>query len=103
MAVPNYPWLFQCIGMIVGVYALAYALVAIDPVRYGALMWVGLAGKVLGPIGFVYNAMQGGIPWTFGWMNVTNDLIWIPVFLLFGWRHYKAGHLLPLAGNKSDL
>ncbi|MBS1727193.1 MAG: alkyl hydroperoxide reductase [Armatimonadetes bacterium] len=91
---PHEPWLFQCIGMIVGVYALGYALVALDPVRYGVFAWLGIIGKALGPIGFLLGALQGQIPWRFGWINVTNDLIWLPAFCLFAYRHYKAGYLL---------
>ncbi len=80
---PNYPQLFQCIGMIVGVYALGYWLVWRDPLRYGAFVYLGLLGKVLGPIGFVVSALRGELPWSFGWLNVFNDLIWLPAFFGF--------------------
>ena len=83
MQPPDYPWLMQCIAMMVGVYAIGYWLVGRDPVRYGAFVFVGLAGKVLGPIGFLVCACQGQIPWRFGWLNVFNDLIWLPAFGLF--------------------
>ena len=89
MARPNYPALFQCIGMMVGVYALAYWLIARDPVRYGALVYVGLLGKVLGPVGFLWSAVRGDLPWSFGWVNVGNDLIWLPAFFGFGWQWWK--------------
>ena len=79
----NYPSMFQCIGMMVGVYAIAYWLIARDPVRFGPLVYVGLLGKVFGPIGFVFSALQGALPWSFGLVNVTNDLIWLPSFIPF--------------------
>ena len=81
--------LFQCIGMMVGVYAIGYWLIALDPRRFGAFVWVGLAGKILGPIGFVASALQARIPWTFGWINVTNDLIWLPAFIAFAAKLHR--------------
>jgi hypothetical protein len=84
----NYPPLMQAMGMIVGVYAIGYLLVAIDPDRFGPFVFVGLAGKVLGPLGFVWAAVNGQLPWRFGWINVTNDLIWLPAFFPFAWSVY---------------
>ena len=46
--------LAQVIGMMVGVYAYGYYLLARAPDRYAALIWIGLAGKTFGPIGFLY-------------------------------------------------
>jgi small multidrug resistance pump len=86
---PCDPALFQCIGMMVGVYAFGYWLVALDPERFGAFVWVGLAGKVLGPVGFLASAVQGRLPWSFGWINVTNDLIWLPAFVLFALKLHR--------------
>jgi hypothetical protein len=75
--------LAQVIGMMVGVYAYGYYLLARDPVRYARLIWIGLAGKTLGPLGFVFSAATGSLPWTFGWVILFNDLIWWPVFWRF--------------------
>lgn len=79
----NYPALFQSIGMIVGVYALGYWLIARDPARFGPFVYVGLLGKIFGPIGFLFTALRGELPWAFGWINVMNDIVWLPVFVLF--------------------
>jgi len=76
MPPPNYPELWQCIGMMVGVYGVAYALAARDPIRYWPIVLAGLLGKVLGPIGFLHAALAGRLPWRAGWTIVTNDLIW---------------------------
>lgn len=84
---PNYPSLFQCIGMIVMVYALGYWYIARDPIRYGAFVWIGLLGKTFGPIGFVYAAGTGELPWAFGWTIITNDLVWWPAFWGFALRY----------------
>lgn len=86
---PNYPWLFQCIGMMVLVYALGYYLLAIDPERYAAFIWIGLLGKTFGPLGFLFSAVRGDLPWSFGWVVLTNDVIWWPVFWAFALRYAR--------------
>ena len=58
MEEPNYPQLFQCIGMIVGVYGIGYWIAADDPLRHWPIVLVGLLGKVFGPIGFLVSAIQ---------------------------------------------
>lgn len=79
--------LVQVIGMMVGVYAIGYYLLARDPLRYAGLIWIALAGKTLGPAGFLYYAIVGTLPWTFGWTCLFNDVIWWPVFWSFALRH----------------
>ncbi|MEI8383116.1 MAG: hypothetical protein WCJ09_23560 [Planctomycetota bacterium] len=76
MVPPNYPALVQGLGMIVGVYGIGYALAARDPVTQWPLVLVGLIGKLLGPIGFVYAASIGEFPWVSGLTIVANDLVW---------------------------
>ena len=77
----------QVIGMMVGVYAIGYYLLARDPRRYCGFIWIALAGKTLGPLGFLYYASTGVLPWTFGWTCVFNDIIWWPVFWRFALRY----------------
>jgi hypothetical protein len=79
--------LVQVIGMMVGVYAIGYYLLARDPERYAGLIWIALAGKTLGPLGFLYYAVAGTLTWTFGWVCVFNDIIWWPAFWSFALRH----------------
>jgi hypothetical protein len=80
MEAPNYPSLFQAIGMMVQVYAIGYWLIWRDPVRYAAFVWIGLLGKTFGPIGFLFGVLTGQLPWAFGLTILTNDLIWWPAF-----------------------
>jgi small multidrug resistance pump len=89
MAAPAPIAMFQVVGMMVGVYAYGYYLLARDPKRYCGLIWVGLAGKMLGPIGFIWAASRGELPWSFGWINVTNDLIWLPAFWIFALKYAR--------------
>jgi len=87
MAPPRYPEIWQCVGMIVGVYGVGYAVAARDPLRHWPIVLVGLLGKVFGPIGFVRAAAAGVLPWAAGWTIVTNDLIW---WVPFGWILWHA-------------
>lgn len=80
---PRYPSIWQCVGMIVGVYGVGYLAAAGDPARHWPIVLVGLLGKVLGPIGFVWAATNGELPWRLGWTILTNDLAWwIPFALM---------------------
>jgi hypothetical protein len=91
MEPPNYPELWQCIGMIVGVYGVGYWIAAGDPRRHWPIVLVGLLGKILGPIGFVWAASRGTLPWIAGGTIVTNDLIWwLPFIGILAWVRFSA-------------
>ena len=92
---PNYPELWQCIGMIVGVYGVGYGIAARNPFRHWPIVLVGLLGKIFGPIGFVGAVTCGRFPLAMGWTIVTNDLIWwIPFGLILwgAWRSNQSQH-----------
>jgi len=81
MATPRYVGLWQCIGMIVGVYGVGYFIAAFNPARHWPIVLVGLLGKIFGPTGFLLAAARGELPWRFGVTIITNDLIWIVPFV----------------------
>ncbi|MFZ4576727.1 MAG: hypothetical protein ACOYN0_20280, partial [Phycisphaerales bacterium] len=85
-----WPQLWACIGMIVGVYGVGYAIASRDPARHWPIVLVGLLGKVLGPIGFVSSAVKGELPWSMGATILTNDLVWWVPFALMLWHAAKA-------------
>ncbi|HEX5036858.1 MAG TPA: hypothetical protein VFX30_06840 [bacterium] len=85
----NYPSLWACLGMVVGVYALAYAYVAWKPEDGDVLIWIGLIGKILGPIGWVKTVSEGGLPPRTFPLILFNDLIWWFPFLLYLFRNHK--------------
>ncbi|MDY7108735.1 MAG: alkyl hydroperoxide reductase [Planctomycetota bacterium] len=97
---PTYPQIWQCLGMVVGVYGVGYLIAASDPWRHWPIVLVGLLGKIFGPIGFVYYAAIGQFPWSFGWTIITNDLLWWPWFvaILLGARRRAAAD----AANADD-
>ncbi len=83
MPIPRYIELWQCIGMIVGVYGIGYIAAAKDPLIHWPITLVGFLGKVFGPIGFAGSLITGKLPLKFGVTIITNDLIWwIPFFLI---------------------
>ena len=89
LARPSYPELWQCVGMIVGVYGVGYALAARDPLRHWPIVLVGLLGKVLGPLGFAQALARGTFPPEFGLTILTNDLLWwwpFAAILRLAWR-----------------
>ncbi|MCO6044183.1 SelL-related redox protein [Aeoliella sp. ICT_H6.2] len=84
---PPYPEIWQCLGMIVGVYGVGYLIASSNPSRHWALVFVGLLGKILGPVGFAYSALNNALPWSWGWIILFNDLIW---WIPFGYVLYMA-------------
>ena len=92
MEQPNYPFIWQCVGMIVGVYGIGYLAAARAPLIHWPVVLVGFLGKIFGPIGFVDAAVRGILPWGAGWVNLTNDVIWWLPFGLILWRAWQFHH-----------
>ncbi len=94
MPEPAYPSIWQCVGMIVGVYGIGYAIAASDPYRHWPIILVGFLGKILGPIGYVQGAfISRTLDPAFGLTIPTNDLIWWVPFaaILYGaFKHHAA-------------
>jgi hypothetical protein len=80
---PNYLPIWQVIGMFVLVYAPAYFWTGRHPDRYPYLIVLGLLGKVLGPIGYLWAITSSDFPVLFGVAILTNDLIWWPSFVVY--------------------
>lgn len=91
LPVPTMLSLWQCVGMVVGVYGVGYWCAARAPLRHWPIVLVGLLGKLCGPIGFVDAACRGEMPWRAGWLLLGNDLIWwlpFTLLLLAAYRHH---------------
>lgn len=86
----NYPEIWQCVGMIVGVYGVGYWVASRDPIRHWPIVLVGLLGKVLGPIGFAVALAEGTFPLLFGLTILTNDLVWWAPFAMILWAAARA-------------
>ena len=89
----NHPAIFACLAMVIGLYGLLYWEVARQPERGWPIAAVGLAGKLLGPLGLTVLIIRGTWPPAAAILCLTNDLIWwIPfaVYLRDAWPAYRA-------------
>lgn len=92
MDLPRYPEIWQCVGMIVGVYGVGYWVAAKDYIRHWPVVLVGFLGKIFGPIGFAGALWQGIFPPAFGINILFNDLIWwIPFYMMLKEAYQKKG------------
>ena len=89
MEPPRYPQIWQCVGMIVGVYGIGYLAAAGDPLRHWPITLVGLLGKIFGPLGFASALYHGELPLKFGVTILTNDLIWWVPFTAILYQAYR--------------
>ncbi len=93
---PLYPSIWQCVGMVVGVYGVGYLVAARSPLRHWPIVLVGFLGKVFGPIGMVYQTLAlapgtpGRLPPGWLWLNVTNDVIWWIPFAAILYQAFKS-------------
>jgi hypothetical protein len=87
MPLLNYPEVFACLGMVIGLYGVLYLEVARVPERGWLIAAVGLVGKILGPIGWLHLVWIGRWPLSTMILCITNDLIW---WIPFGTYLYDA-------------
>jgi hypothetical protein len=80
---PRYPTIWACLGMVVGLYGVAYAYAAWRLDRAFPFIAIGLAGKVLGPIGWMMAIASAELPVRTFPLIVFDDLIWWVPFGLF--------------------
>ncbi|MDC0255638.1 hypothetical protein OAK75_12125 [Bacteriovoracales bacterium] len=93
MTPPLYPEIWQCVGMIVGVYGVGYYFASKAPTLHWPITLVGLLGKIFGPIGFLHALLMERFSPLFGLVILTNDLVWwIPFghILWVTWKEKKA-------------
>ena len=98
---PNYPFIWQCVGMIVGVYGIGYLAAAADPFRHWPIVLVGFLGKIFGPLGYAMGVLDGTVPPAFGVTLPTNDLIWWVPFALILYGAFRAN--TAAAGPAADI
>ncbi|PYV09200.1 MAG: hypothetical protein DMG07_23800 [Acidobacteria bacterium] len=94
MAPPRYPSIWACLGMVVGLYGAVYALAAARLHVAKPLVAIGLAGKVLGPAGWLLAVRSGEWPVRTFTLITFNDLIWWVPFTLLLLEGTRAGERL---------
>ncbi|WP_226874595.1 hypothetical protein [Microbispora sitophila] len=91
MPLQNQPQIFTTLGMVLALYGVLYLDVALRPERGFLIAAVGLAGKILGPLGWLWLFSTDQWPVSSGILVVTNDLVWwIPfvVYLVDAWPNW---------------
>lgn len=80
---PRYPAIWACLGMVVGLYGVGYAYAAWRLDRAFPFIAIGLAGKILGPIGWCIAVRSEELPFRTFPLIVFDDLLWWMPFALF--------------------
>lgn len=83
MPLSNYPEIFACLGMVVGIYGFLYWRIAVKPEDGFWIAAIGLLGKVLGPIGLAQLLWSGAWPVKSIVLCVTNDFVWWIPFTVY--------------------
>ena len=99
MAPPTHPEAWQGLGLLVGVYGLGYALAARQPYRLWPMVAAGLLGKALVPLGFLWAASLGRIPWELGLPVLAfGPIWWVPFGLILrgAYRSHRATETPPV-------
>lgn len=94
LPLPNYPLMWQGIGMLVAIHGVGYLIASRNPVRHWPIVFIGFLGKVLAPAGLAWGAMRGELPWRAATFSLANDVVWWVPFAMLLWlaaRDYAAG------------
>ena len=79
----NHAAIFACLGMVIGLYGLLYLHVGRRPEGKSAIVLVGFAGKLFGPIGMGFLVLSGAWPPKAMYLCLTNDIIWLLPFAMY--------------------
>jgi hypothetical protein len=82
-AAPDRAEMASALGLVIGLYGVLYLEVARAPEHGWLIGAVGLAGKVLGPIGLIYLVATDAWPASALWICAGNDFIWWAPFALY--------------------
>ena len=95
---PIFPEVWLCLGLITVAYGLGYALAARDPYRYWVVILVGLLSKIAVPVGFIWGATHGRIPWEPGLLLLAiGPIWWVPFGMILrgAYRAHRVEHTPP--------
>jgi hypothetical protein len=92
MPAANYPELFACLGMVVGLYGILYFEVARRPEQGWLLAAVGFVGKVLGPLGWLVLVWRAAWPARTVILCLPNDAVWWVPFGLYLYDAWPCFH-----------
>jgi hypothetical protein len=102
MAPPRYPGIWACLGMVVGLFGVGYGYAAWHLDRAFPFIAIGLAGKILGPIGWVIAVRNGELPFRAFPLIVLDDLLWwLPLDCFFSNGPLRTGALRCMSLQRS--
>lgn len=73
---PHDLFLWQGTGLVIVLLGLGYLIAATDPARHWAVVCIGLAAKVLGPIGMLVAIQRDEVSSDVLWLLPVNDIVW---------------------------
>lgn len=77
---PNYPEIWQCLGMVIALFGFGYLVALTDPMTHWLIVLVGFLGKFIGILGFLKSYLSGSLPLKFGWLILLEDVVWLVPF-----------------------
>jgi len=89
---PSPMQLWQCFGMMIGVFGIGFLIAAYNPIKYWPLVLMGFLAKATGSIGFLMYVLEGSLSWSLGSMILLDDVIWLIPFGLILRGVYLAHH-----------
>jgi hypothetical protein len=96
----NYPFVMSGLGLCIGLFGYGYWVVAGDLRAYPQMVMIGFLGKALGPIGWLWTVLTTTLPFRTMWMNVFNDLIWLPFFIAYFVWYRRQTHALSATAER---
>ena len=81
--------IWQCLGVILGLFGLGYLIAANDPQRHWLMVLVGFLAKVSAPLGVLAGAAKGELPWAMAPPSLVTDVIWWLPFGLILWQVWR--------------
>ncbi len=83
LARPRYPSIWSTLGLVLGLYGVLYAYAAVRLDRARPIIAIGLAGKILGPVGWILTVHSGELPLRTFPLIAFDDIVWWLPFGLF--------------------
>jgi small multidrug resistance pump len=91
--VPNYIELWQCFGLVLGLFGIGYFIASFSPITHWLIVFVGFLCNVFGAILFLKAYIFGSLPLNFFSLVLLIDVLWILPFYYFLLYAYEANTL----------
>ncbi len=83
---PDYIFLWESLGALVGLYGLAYYLASYNIIKHYPIILIGLLSNTFITIAFVYAFFSHQIHENFFWLVFVNDVLWLgPLIIIWAY------------------